>query len=124
MPRINDESAINPQAAPAAGQGGQDWTDKLNAIIGNARGAIGEVKSLIEIQRGQGPAAAQGSGGSGGSGPGAGLQSFLSIIRAAGYGDKPIGQIIAEFAPYSVNQLEGEVKKRVIGKLLTGQGGK
>ena len=115
MPRINDENAIIPQA-PAAAQGGGDWTDKLNDIIGNARGAIGEVKSLIELQRGQGA----GSGPAAQGGQGGGIQGFLSIIRAAGYGDKPIGQIIAEFAPYSVNQLESEVKKRVMGNILKG----
>lgn len=114
MARIDNEGLINPQAATVAGQA--DWIDKLNNMVGNAKSTVTEIKSLIELQKGGKGGQSGGDQGNGGQG----VQSFLAIIRAAGYGDKPIGQIITELAPLTVNQLEGEIKKQVLKRLVGG----
>jgi hypothetical protein len=112
--RIKDETGINPgQAGAGIPAANNDWMAKLNDLVNNTRGAISQVKDIVALQKGLKPA--------GGEDPGPsaqGIGGFLSLIRAAGYGDKPIGQIITELAPYSVNQIEAQIKTQIKNKLL------
>jgi len=108
MPRTT-LTTINPE--PPKNGGNTDWMDKLNGLVGNIKGTISEIKPMIELAKNQVPGQSQAQGG---------LQQFLALMRAAGYGDTPIGAIITELAPYSLNQLEELAKSKIKDKLLGG----
>jgi hypothetical protein len=107
MPRMNEKQILpSTSIEPVA----DDWINKLNGLVGNVKGAIGEIKTVVEMAR---PRAAGAAAPGPESGPG--LREFVYLLKKAGYGDKPIGQLITLIAPYTINQVE-----KIGNKLLKG----
>jgi len=95
MPRLNIEQIGN-NGNPA--NAGNTWMDKLKDIIGTVKETAQIVKEVRQLESGGIPTGTmQGVGGNWGK--------FLTKLIESGYGDKPIGQLITEIAPYTVKQL-------------------
>jgi hypothetical protein len=100
MPKITTFDNEGGQSTPKPG-GAPSWLADVNNIVGN-------IKEIAMIQKGLKAGGAPG---------GNVMQTIETVMRLMGY-DKntPIGLIIQQIAPLSINQLEEKIK----GRLLSG----
>ena len=116
MVRINkvEGEVSSPGTQNAAGGG--DFMSRVNEAAGNIKELI---KLAIELRKqelsgspGEAPAG-QKQLDTGKQKPASGVQEVFKLIVDLGYGDKPLGNIIEEISPFSVNQLVKLAGKQV-----------
>jgi hypothetical protein len=86
------------KAAGALNSAAPGWMERLQEIVGTVKETAKIVKEVRQLEAGGGSTGAmQNAGG--------GWGKFLATLIEKGYGDKPIGEIITELAPYTIKQL-------------------
>jgi hypothetical protein len=114
MPRT-DLANINPELPQQPKQ--DDWMSGLNNLVNNVKSTVTEIKTMADALK---PQAAPGAPPNTPAPAQPGIKEFIGLIRAAGYGDTPIGKLITMVAPYSINQIELAGKQFLGGKKQNG----
>lgn len=101
-------------ATPGAAGATGDYLTRVQAVIKEFKGLLLMGKELQGLTRGKGAPNSQPGAAAASPAPAQNdrLALFVEALRQAGYGDKPIGELIKEISPYTLNQVL-EVAKRV-----------
>lgn len=108
-----DEKTLTILANPASassGAVGLNWLSQIKEAIDSARELL---PMLAQLRSGQ-ATAGQFAGAAAKVAPASG-QQILSIVRALGLDNVPIGKIIEQISPYSLNQIMSEGVKLLKG---------
>lgn len=136
MPRVKASEIVKAgQKLTAVVPGGDDFLGRVNQTIKNFGDLIKMARDLqgIGVQKVQ--AGAPDTGGeipysqisgkskaqdTGPAGPG-GMTEFIGSLIAAGYGDTPIGKLIQDISPFTINQLLALVQSKGVKRAKSGK---